>query len=246
MTTDASLDAVRAYWTVQLGFDPDLANGVIVARPEGTLAGYEGVYAFRHGYSCIVSPPPRWRARLRDALAGRSFESAFDAAVLRSALDGDVERTIGPAWIGCADASDVAPEPATGARLLETRDCRALERLRAACNATEWEHSAIDPQRAPIFGAFDGRALVAAASYEPWGDRLRSVGVITHPDARRRGRGRAVATEATAHGIAAGHVMVWQTLESNLPSMAIARRIGYKPYARTIAVRLRATAARRG
>ena len=33
--------------------------------------------------------------------------------------------------------------------------------------------------------------------------------------------------------------MQWQTLESNAPSMAIGRALGYQPYCRTIAVRLR-------
>jgi hypothetical protein len=33
--------------------------------------------------------------------------------------------------------------------------------------------------------------------------------------------------------------MLWQTLESNAPSMSVAGRLGYQPYARTIAIRLR-------
>jgi GNAT superfamily N-acetyltransferase len=239
MTSDASLDAVRAYWTAQLGFDPELASGVIIARPEGTMGGYQGVYAFRHGYSCIISPPAAWRARLTKALAGKTFEQAFDVAVLRTALDGGAAQSIGPAWIGCADESDVAAAEASAVRLLQPRDRAALERLREACDATEWEHSAIELDRVPVFGVYEGPALAAAASYEPWGERLRSVGFITRAELRGRGYGHAVAAAATSHGIAAGHVMIWQTLEGNAPSMAVARRLGFQPYARTIALRLR-------
>ncbi|MDE3096029.1 MAG: GNAT family N-acetyltransferase [Chloroflexota bacterium] len=239
MTADSSLDLVRAYWTAQLGFDPDLANGVLVARPEGTLRGYHGVYVFRHGFSCIVSPPAAWRAPLRAALAGRTPDGAFDVDTLLAVLGAAAERAVGPSWIGCADASDLRPVRAGAARQLEGRDRPALLALAEACGAADWEHSAIDPARPPIFGAFEGPALAAAASYEPWGERLRAVGVVTHPARRRRGYGRAVAAAATAHGIEDGRVMLWQTLEANAPSMAIARALGYQPYARTIAVRLR-------
>jgi RimJ/RimL family protein N-acetyltransferase len=243
MTADASLDDVRAYWTAHLGFDPDRANGVLVARPEGTLSRYAGVYVFRHGYSCIVSPPPAWRPILREALAGRTPDEAFDVAALTAALGDAAGLVVGPAFIGCADAEDFRPAPPPRndlrTRLLEPRDRPALEALAAACPPIEWEHSAIEYDRAPIFGAFEGDVLVAAASYEAWGDRLRAVGFITHPSRRHRGYGLAVGSAATAHGIAGGYVMIWQTLESNAPSMAVAKRLGYQPYARTIAIRLR-------
>lgn len=245
MTTDATLDDMRAYWTTHLGFDPDRANGVLVARPEGTLGHYAGVYAFRHGYSCIVSPPPAWRPALRDALAGRTPDEAFSVSALTAALGEAAGLVVGPAFIGCADEEDVraaaANQAASGVRpstrLLEPRDRPALEAL-AAVRPEDWEHSSIEFDRPPIFGAFEGDALVAVASYEAWGDRIRSVGFITHPSRRRRGYGLAVARAATAHGIAAGDVMLWQTLESNAASIAVARRLGYQPYARTIAIRL--------
>ena len=246
MTAEASLDDMRAYWTLHLGFDPDRANGVLVARPEGTLGHYAGVYVFRHGYSCIVSPPTEWRPALRDALAGRTPDEAFSVPTLTAALGDAAGLVVGPAFIGCADEEDVraaasdqpAARPRPSTRLLEPRDRPALEAL-AAVRPADWEHSSIDFDRPPIFGAFEADALVAVASYEAWGDRIRSVGFITHPSRRGRGYGLAVATAATAHGIAAGYVMLWQTLESNAPSMSVARRLGYQPYARTIAIRLR-------
>jgi len=46
------------------------------------------------------------------------------------------------------------------------------------------------------------------------------------------------AAAATAHAIDAAYVAQWQTLESNVPSIAIARALGFQPYCRTIAVRL--------
>ncbi|MBF6600821.1 MAG: GNAT family N-acetyltransferase [Dehalococcoidia bacterium] len=239
MTAEASLDIVRAYWTAQLGFDPDLANGVLVARPEGTLRQYAGVYAFRHGYSCIVSPPAAYRAPLAEALRGRSPDEAFDVAVLTAPLGDAAGAAIGPAWIGVADAQDATLHVPAHVRLLDARDRPALEALAAAVGPLDWEHGAIELDRAPIFGVFEEGALVAAASYEAWGDGVRAVGFVTDPRWRRRGRGAAAATAATAQGLADGAVMLWQTLETNAASLAVARRLGFQPYARTIAVRLR-------
>jgi GNAT superfamily N-acetyltransferase len=240
MTTDASLEVLRAYWRQQIGFDPDVTQGIIVARPQGTLRTYRGVYVFRRGYGCIVSPPQQWRALLRDALMGRTPEAAFDVALLQSILGADAQSVIGPAWIGIADDADAARVVPQGARLLEDRDKAAVLELQRASGATDWEHGAIEPDRSPIFGVFEGAALLAAASYEAWGERVSAVGIVTHPRHRRRGCASVVAAAAVAHGLARKQVMLWQTLEANAPSMAIARKLGFQPYSRTIAIRLRA------
>lgn len=240
MTNDASMEALRAYWREHIGFDPDMTQGIVVARPEGTMGHYHGVYVFRRGYGLIVSPPPRWRALLRDALSGRTPDQAFDAGVLEQILGADAAMTVGPAWIGVADESDAARVTPQGARLLEERDRPALLALKQAVSPTEWEHSAIEVERTPVFGVFEGPALLAAASYEPWGERISAVGILTHPLHRRRGCATVVAAAAVAHGLARKQVMLWQTLESNAPSMAVARTLGFQPYARTIAIRLRA------
>jgi GNAT superfamily N-acetyltransferase len=242
MTEAASLETLRAYWRQHIGFDPDMTQGIVVARPEGTMGHYHGVYVFRRGYGCIVSPPQKWRALLRDALAGCTPDEAFDVATLQRILGADAAMTIGPSWIGLADETDAARVTAQGARLLEERDRAALLALKQAVTPTEWEHSAIELDRTPVFGVFEGPALLAAASYEPWGERISAVGILTHPLHRRRGCATVVAAAAVAHGLARKQLMLWQTLESNIPSITVAHRLGFQPYARTIAIRLRAEA----
>ena len=125
-------------------------------------------------------------------------------------------------------------------RPLQPSDRPALLALAEACGP-DWALSGIDPLRPPIFGVFEHDVLLAAASYEPWGEQVRATGVVTHPRHRRHGYGRAVAAAATAYGVQHGFVMLWQTLESNRASLAIAKSLGYQPYARTIAISLRAS-----
>jgi GNAT superfamily N-acetyltransferase len=124
-----------------------------------------------------------------------------------------------------------------GVRLLGEADRSALDALRLAAGPTAWEHSAVDPDRPPVFGRFAGGALVAAATLEDAGEPVSSVGVLTHPGHRGRGHGRAVAAAATRAALDAGSVAHYQTLDANAPSVAIARALGFGRDATTLAVR---------
>jgi GNAT superfamily N-acetyltransferase len=61
-------------------------------------------------------------------------------------------------------------------------------------------------------------------------------------DDAHRGRGWAAATTSAVVGRALqeGKLLLYQTLETNMASISIARRLGYEQYARHVAVRLRA------
>jgi GNAT superfamily N-acetyltransferase len=149
--------------------------------------------------------------------------------------------------LGCTTADlhrpgiSVAEGPGSGAfegvRLLGEADRSALDALRLAAGPTAWEHSAVDPDRPPVFGRFAGGALVAAATLEDAGEPVSSVGVLTHPGHRGRGHGRAVAAAATRAALDAGSVAHYQTLDANAPSVAIARALGFGRDATTLAVR---------
>jgi RimJ/RimL family protein N-acetyltransferase len=89
-----------------------------------------------------------------------------------------------------------------------------------------------------VFGCFVDEVLAAAGMLEPWGARLRHVGILTHPGYRGRGYGKAVVSAMTAHGLAAGGVLQYRTLQANLPSVGIARALGFQRFAQTLAVRL--------
>jgi hypothetical protein len=48
-----------------------------------------------------------------------------------------------------------------------------------------------------------------------------------------------VATATTVHALEAGGIAQWQTLEANSPSVTIAAKLGFQPYCRTLAIRLK-------
>jgi GNAT superfamily N-acetyltransferase len=240
VTTTVSLQAVVAFWAAHLGCSEvqltQPSTSVVHNGPD--LANYRGVTVFFRPPACVLAVPADWYEPVASRIGRRPPAEVFDVMLLRQVFGAAVDQVIGPAWLGYADAGDFRPVPTMGTRLLGDQDLAALERLAAACGPVAWEHSGIDPARPPVFGCFDGEVLAAAGMLERWGDRLLQVGIVTHPDYRGRGYGKAVVSAMTAHGLTTGGVVQYRTLQANLPSVGIAQALGFQRFAQTLAVRL--------
>jgi GNAT superfamily N-acetyltransferase len=231
---------VLAFWAAQLGCSRAQLEqpGTSVVRNGPELAEFRGATVMLRPPACVLAVPADWYALAASSLGHRPPAAVFDVAVLRQVFGSAVDEVIGPAWLGYADRSDFRPAPTLGTRLLTDQDLPALRRLAEACGPTAWEHSGSEPARPPVFGCFAGEVLAAAGMLERWGDRLLHVGIVSHPSYRGRGYGKAVVSAMTAHGLAAGKVVQYRTLEANLPSVGIARALGFQRFAQTLAVRL--------
>ena len=231
------LAAIERFWAAQLGCrvaDLRRPGILVVADPEPATAAL----ALLRSATLVVAVPPAWRPAVTAALGSLRPAQAFHQDRLRAAFGAAAGEVVGPAYQGFAGAGDLVPAPAGGVRPLGVADRDALDALRRAAGETAWEHSAIDPERPPLFGRFAGGMLVAAATLADAGGPVASVGVLTHPGHRGRGHGRAVAGAATRAAVAAGAVAHYQTLDANTPSVAIARALGYRRDATTLAIRL--------
>ncbi len=240
MTLPTTIAALDAHWAASFGCAPDDLHRerTIIVPHHGDLADYQGVFTLRRGLCCIISVPPPYIATATAAFVGRLPQEIFEPDTLARAFAPAVERIIGPAWLGVADSSDVRAIDAAGVRRLAHGDLAALRALQAACDPTDWQHSAIEEQHDPIFGYFHDGLLVAAGSCPRRGEVLREVGIITHPAYRGRGFVRSVVGAMTQYGLAERCVMRYRTLLANTPSMRIARSLGYQDDALTIAIRL--------
>ena len=234
---------IDEFWSRFFGLvvDEYLRPGGRVA-PHCSLEGYWGVWVFHHGETCIISVPPTLVATTEAAAQGLSpkdLRLPEQAVALFGAL---AERVIGPAYQGHVERTWFRPEVRPGARRLTPDDGEALQRLASACQGEEWEHSGIELDLSrtphPVFGCFTGGRLAAAAQYRAE-DGAGMIGVVTHPEYRGRGWGRAAVSLATQHGLRAGHLMCYQTLQANVPSVALASALGYRQYAWHIAIRLK-------
>jgi GNAT superfamily N-acetyltransferase len=243
VTRPASLQAVTAFWAAYLGCRRNqlFRAGTAVVRNGPGLANYRGATAFYRPPACVLAVPADWHEHTTARLADQPAVAVFDPAVLRQVFGAAVERVIGPAWLGYADRGDFHPSDPMGTRRLGGHDLPALRELAAACGPTAWAHSGIDPARPPVYGCYAGRTLAAAGMLEPWGERLLHVGIVTHPAHRGRGYGTATVSAMTADGLAEGRVVQYRTLQANLPSVAIASKLGFQRFAHTLAVRLAST-----
>jgi hypothetical protein len=218
----------------------------------GRLTDYAGVYVWRMGEKTLVSLPTGmfnaisvplvWQLAIDEA----PLTALTDPALWRAALGARVERVVGPSYQGFLDTGAFRPVVAIpGVRPLTAADQPALRRFIATCPADDWQDSAIaldQLDRQPIVGLERDGALIALASAP--GDEagpgvvMRSVGVVTLPATRGMGAGLAVVSALTARCLASGALLHYQTLRANLPSVAIARRLGYADVATALAVRL--------
>lgn len=237
-------------------FVPDRDEGELLVVKHGLeLADYHGVYVWQMGGVTLVSVP----AGMVDDVSG-----AMDRALLtfikgpdvhgsvedeyinedfwRMALGERVARVIGPAYQGFCDAESFRPADTLGARPLTLRDHHALRAFIGACPPEDWQDSAISSDHLPLYGLERDGALIALASAPV--DQMnvigmRSVGVVTLPAARGTGAGLAVVSALIEGVLMETMTLRYQTLRANLPSVAIARRLGFEDVATTLAIRLR-------
>jgi GNAT superfamily N-acetyltransferase len=233
-------DAALAAWAAELGTTSSVLQspGTTVVRHGAAFGGERVAFALATDTACVVTVPDDWYATAEAALGHQGAAEAFDAVRLAGLFGPAVGRVVGPAWQGHVDADGFAPVDPRGTRPLSGGDRAALVALAAACPKGEWEASSVDPDRPPVFGCLVGGALVAAGTLAPWRERFWNVGIVTHPEHRGRGYGRAVVSAMTRHGLGQGWLLRYQTLLANVPSVALARSLGYRPHARTLAIRL--------
>lgn len=145
---------------------------------------------------------------------------------------------IGPAFVGYTDRAAFQPVQHGASRVLTQQDVPALEALRAACSALEWEHGGSSFGEQPVVGVHVEGELAAVAGYEVWGEAIANISVITHPRHRGQGYGKTVVSRLTEEVLNQGLAPQYRTLEVNVPSMAVAQDLGFERYATTMAVRL--------
>lgn len=229
--------------------DNEIAPYEIVEHSEA-FAGYQGIYVWQMQQRTLVSVPDHLLGELIDdamyraLVAGAPLSTLVDEDFWRATLGDRVERIIGPTYQGFLDRDAFTPatNPKRGARQLTLTDHHALRAFIAACPPDDWEDSAISTRHLPLYGMLRAGELIAVASAPR--DKVRkvkvhSIGVVTAPAWRGKGVGLAIVSALAKGCMDNDTVLRYQTLRANLPSLAIAQRLGFEDIATSLAVRLR-------
>lgn len=219
------------HWTDQLGVPADAFEtaGVVVGE-----AGHDaGVQVFARDGAVAVGASPGLVADCRDHADELAAGAVGRPDELRAWVEervAPVETVLGPAFYGYTDAESFESVE-SAARVLTADDEAIYDRFRAAVPAEEWDAGGPSFEAGETVGVeADGR-LIAAAGYEVWDGRIAHVGVVTHPDYRSRGFGRAVVSRATERALAAGLWPQYRTLDEWPWSVALAAGLGFERFA---------------
>lgn len=118
-------------------------------------------------------------------------------------------------------------ESASVRRLTEA-DHDAFDQFYQSASPQDRDDAWVEFDDAAVFGSFGGERLVCAASMVPWRESpLADLGVLTLPDARRRGHARAVIAAIAGHAVAAGYEPQYRCQTDNGASIALARSAGF-------------------
>lgn len=241
MLAPSTIDIIDGYWAGFLGVPRERlrpAEPLLVVHAE--LDDYAGMYAQSFGAAPIVSLPAAVIERYGRAAAAAAASGLADDERWRRVFGGALDVIVGPAEVRYADAGTLRSAPGDArARLLEEADESAVGALRRACSQTEWEHAGSPQGAQPMAGVFADGSLAAVAGYHVWDGRIAHIGVVAHPAHRGRGLGAAAVERVVRAALDAGLVPQYRTLASNAPSLRIADRLGFVPYAVSLAVRLR-------
>ena len=231
--------AYDEFWARFFGVEvAALQRAALTVVPHAQLVGYAGIWFFQHQQSVLISAPSEWVERLRDHAAQLARQPLPGLTLLQEILGGNPGRVIGPAYHGYLPPNGFRSARDPNVRRLNPEDQPALRDLRAACSVEDWDHSALSTAHEPVFGYFVAGQLVAAAGSDPWTDDALNPGVLSRPDQRGRGFGAAAVSAVVESALAAGKLPLYQTLVANGASVRVCERLGYRPYATHLAVRL--------
>lgn len=192
----------------------------------------------RLGNSVLVYTPPSHEAVASQVLSASAPEDVFSTGSCLKIAGPDGQMVLGPSWHRFVDVAHFhAAEGAAGERV--DREGRGLQELRWACGEDERSEAGFAHQDGLVYGLRQGALMVAAGNMTDYRGMPSDVGVITHPGFRGRGLARRLVSHMTEEQLPAAVVVRHRALQTNLPSLAVARSLGFIGRGENLAIRLK-------
>jgi len=234
----ALLEVVDRYWARFFGCAPEALRSDTVQIGVHTGQGdYAGCYLMEFGGAPVVSLPVGEVETYHAAIAHWKAGTVRMPALVEAVFGRRAVAIIGPAFVGYSDQKHFRPSFSSLTRRLTAQDEKAVDMLRAACAVEEWEAGGSEFRPSAMVGAFRGQELAALAGYQLWGEQIAHIAILTHPAFRGQGHATTAVSTLTEMVFERTLVPQYRTLEANIPSLAVARRLGFVQYATSLAVR---------
>ena len=217
--------AVLDYWRQAFGrgrcvFD----DGRVSLRTDESLGEtYVMILTRRDGTAAIAMAPALARR------TGLSDATPLPVAAIRARLSAYGISLHDPDYLFYRTSPALSPNGQHRVRRLESQDRDAFRQFQDAASAQDMDDAWVEFDHPVVFGGFDGDRIVCAASMLRWRESpLGDLGVLTLPEARGRGLGRAVVSAIADHAVAAGLEPQYHCQTDNLASVALARSAGFE------------------
>ena len=139
---DVTLTTIKRCWADELGCAPEhFDTDQTVVVPHLGFGDYYGVFMFRWDKAVVASVPPQLLSDFGPRLEQLDAAQFVPEACVQAVGAAMVERVIGPAYYGYADATVLRPMTSAGVRALARHDAPHLEQLHRACREAEWEEA---------------------------------------------------------------------------------------------------------
>ncbi len=242
MLDEDVIEVADRWWAGDFDCPPDALRPATthVQAHAGRMSDATGIWILVAGGAPLVSLPSAAMELLADRARGWSGEVVASPEALTELLRPlQVERIVGPAFIGYGTAATLDLAAAPGARALRPEDHAAVSKLRDACSAEEWDHGGSDAAATPTFGCFhESGDLLALAGYKTWGETIAHIAIVTARHARGQGCATNAVSAAARHALDAGLLPQYRTLAANASSIAVAQKLGFQQYGFSVYVRL--------
>lgn len=203
-------------------------EGEVLVALDPALTGLRSVSLLRvEGEATLLSLSPARADELGLSATDRIGRAELSARLDRAGMVlADPDHLF---YLPLTEQAALREEPWEGAtRQLTDADAAAFAEFTAQAPEDDLDEAYVELDHWLVVGTFSGDRLVSAASMYPWGETLLAdLGVITLPEFRGRGLGRATVRAISAAALARGYEPQYRCQLENTASAALARAAGF-------------------
>jgi len=224
-------DAIYAKWAERYDCTTeDLRTPGTEVLPDEDFANSAAVHIWTIGKRAFARMDPACEDVVREALCAHPAGTSLLSDHLAPEITGRaIRRTEDNQlhYLYPADLCPVVAAPPLAVRELTRADKAALTALQSACDRDETEEAEVSVEDEIGFGCFDGPTMVAIATgFHLTG--FMDIGVLTHPNYRRRRLGKACVTALSRWCIDHDIIAQYRCRANNIGSRSIAEALGFR------------------